>query len=261
MKDKYNKLNPGKIEKKIRQGIAYVKGMFAEAGLYSNSDIKRLKELKDIHTGKKAFLIGNGPSVRLEDLEKLEAEVVFCFNRFYLAYDNTSFRPTYSLASDRQTISDFGQEIIEKSAGIIFIASVIRPAFKGNFVWICHQAGKLFRSPYRGIVPGGGTLVVAMQLAWHMGIRDFVLYGVDHNYSNIIPTGSKDLFYSASGEGNHFIPNYRSGKPWCPPHLESVERSFKECLNFITENGGSIVNATRGGKLEIFPRKFIEDYF
>jgi uncharacterized Rossmann fold enzyme len=33
---------------------------------------KRLKALKDLHRGKRCFIIGNGPSLKAEDLEMLK---------------------------------------------------------------------------------------------------------------------------------------------------------------------------------------------
>ncbi|HET7459862.1 MAG TPA: hypothetical protein VFJ82_01390 [Longimicrobium sp.] len=261
MSDKYATLNPGRVEKKVRQLAAEAKGALAARGLFMDRDRARLAALRDAHRGERAFLIGNGPSVRTDDLERLGPGVSFCFNRFYLAYAMTRFRPRYTLASDRQTISDFGQEIVDRAGGIVFLASAIRPRFTGDFIWLSHQRRGMFRPVYRGVVPGGGTLVAAVQVAWHMGIRDFVLYGVDHHYPVMNQTGANDFFYSASGEGNHFIPGYRSGKPWCPPHLESLEASLRRVRAHVEGRGGSVVNATRGGRLEIFERAPIEGYF
>jgi len=38
---------------------------------WRRESIRRLAELKDIHKGKRAFIIGNGPSLKQTDLSKL----------------------------------------------------------------------------------------------------------------------------------------------------------------------------------------------
>ena len=64
----------------------------------------------------------------------------------------------------------------------------------------------------------------------------------------------KDVWHSAYGEGNHFIKNYRSDKPWCPPETKLIEEAFQVCDQFLRTKGGWIKNATRGGKLEVLER-------
>jgi hypothetical protein len=229
----------------------------ATRGFPMTPDHKRLHHLKDIHRGKTAFLIGNGPSVRMEDLEKLKNQVTFACNRFHLAYDKTSLRPTYTLSADRQMIGDFGQEILEKTQGTVFFINIMRPEVKGDFIWLRLKNNELSlknSNIYDFVVPGGATLVAAVQIGFFMGIRKFVLYGVDHSFKFTKDENAKDVYQTAKGEGNHFIPNYRAGKNWCPPSTQLIEDSFIRCRRDLEELGGSIVNATRGGHLEVLPR-------
>ena len=46
-------------------------------------------ELKDIHKGKRCFLLGSGPSIKKEDLRPLKNEIVFALNNFYVHEDFT----------------------------------------------------------------------------------------------------------------------------------------------------------------------------
>ena len=53
------------------------------------SEGKKLARLKNIHTGKRCFIIGNGPSLTSSDLDKLRDnnEICFGFNRiFYIKH-------------------------------------------------------------------------------------------------------------------------------------------------------------------------------
>ena len=61
-----------------------------------------LAQYKDIHNGKRIWLIGNGPSMTIDDLEKLHEshEICIACNRIYKIYDKTSWRADYLIMSD-----------------------------------------------------------------------------------------------------------------------------------------------------------------
>gem|GEM_PF-3940544 len=69
------------------------------------NNFNQLVSLKNSQIGKIGFLIGNGPSVRIEDLEHLSDAYTFGCNRLYLAYNQMKFRPTYLMSSDKQSIA------------------------------------------------------------------------------------------------------------------------------------------------------------
>jgi hypothetical protein len=48
---------------------------------WRRESIKRLAEMKDIHKGKRAFIIGTGPSLRKTDPNKIKNEITFGLNR------------------------------------------------------------------------------------------------------------------------------------------------------------------------------------
>jgi hypothetical protein len=221
----------------------------------------RLEAMKDAYAGKTAWLIGNGPSVQIPDMEKLNGALTFCFNRFYLAYPAMTFRPTFTVTGDEQMIEDFGQEIIDLSGGQVFVASWSPPALTGDYCWVRQVAGfpSLFsKDATRRVSPGGSSLYVAMQIAYYLGIRNFYVYGADFKFS-FTPVAGATGFRTASGDGNHFIKNYRSGKPWCPPALQNILSSFLSARMLMEADGGFIRNATRGGELEVFERIDFED--
>ena len=51
------------------------------------------------HMGR-AFIVGNGPSLKAEQLDKLIPEVSFAVNRIHLMYDKTGWRPDYYVYMD-----------------------------------------------------------------------------------------------------------------------------------------------------------------
>ncbi|MBO1076293.1 glycosyltransferase [Roseomonas marmotae] len=220
-----------------------------------------LAAMKDRHRGQAAWLIGNGPSVRTEDLDALRGRLTFSFNRFHLAYPRTRLRPTYTVTGDRQMIEDFGEQIVAESGNTVFLAHEEHPAVEGDYIWLRQLAvyPPLFcRQPDRLVSPGGSSLYVAMQLGYWMGVRRFYLYGADFRFVFETERGG-DAFRIARGEGNHFIPGYRGGRPWCPPSLRDIAASFHIARRLMESEGGFIRNASRGGLMEIFPRQRFED--
>src|SRR5699024_2729264 len=63
---------------------------------------KKLKKLRGKYLNKRCFLIGNGPSLRVDDLNILEKEqeITFGFNRIYNIFDQTKWRPTFYISQD-----------------------------------------------------------------------------------------------------------------------------------------------------------------
>ena len=229
----------------------------ANRGLGLTDNNRKIGSLKDKHKGEIGFLIGNGPSVRIEDLERLQDKVTFCCNRFYLAYDRMKFRSTYLVSTDKQMIRDFGAEMVAMHPGEVFFVSDESPNILGDFIWfrsISRTPIEFSENVYHFVMPGGGTLITAIQIGHHMGITKFVLYGVDHSFKFETNENAKDIWESARGEGNHFIQNYRCGKPWAPPVLWQAEGAFLSCHVFLQARGGWLKNATRGGKLEVLER-------
>lgn len=258
-------INPIDLVRKRRCIVPFIKmnvviwaNKLARRGIPITKNQRKLAQLKGIHKGKTAFLIGNGPSVRIADLETMQSSITFCCNKFYKAYGMVKFRPIYTIACDRQMIEDFGDEIVQKSEGKKFIVLEHCPGIVGEFIWIRLKHLKpehLFKnSIYDYVTTGGGTLIVAMQIGYFMGITKYYLYGVDHSFSYTIDRNEKDNFKIAMGDSNHFIPNYREGKKWCPPNTPQIEKAFKICDSFMRSRGGFVKNATRGGKLEILER-------
>lgn len=73
---------------------------------YKRRDTSPLALLKDTKKGKRCFIIGNGPSLTIEDLGKIGTEDSFGVNRIYKIFDQTKWRPTYYFSQDRETLDE-----------------------------------------------------------------------------------------------------------------------------------------------------------
>ncbi len=72
-----------------------------------------LSKYKNIHNGKRAFIIGNGPSLRKEDLDKLYCHGEICFgaNKIFKIYGQTEWKADYYMMTDQRMIEECWNEI------------------------------------------------------------------------------------------------------------------------------------------------------
>jgi hypothetical protein len=101
---------------------------------------------------------------------------------------------------------------------------------------------------------------VALQLAYFMGFEEAILIGVDHNFAT---KGLPNTTVTSSGDGpNHFAPGYfGKGFKWQLPDLEGSERAYWLARQAFEAAGRRVVDATVGGKLEIFPKVEYQQLF
>lgn len=227
---------------------------------WRRESIRRLTELKDIHKGKRAFIIGNGPSLKQTNLSKLKHEITYGMNRIYLAFPEWGFATTYLCVTNDLVVEQFVDDIngltIPK-----FIAWRSRRHFSAQlpitqlptFVYTSYT-GPGFSGDVRGRVWEGATVTnLALQLAFHMGIEKAILIGVDHNF---ISKGEANKTVVSQGDDpNHFMPNYfGKGVRWQLPDLDTSEIGYTLAQEAYHKEGREVLDATVGGKLTIFPK-------
>jgi len=227
---------------------------------WRRESIRRLAALKDIHKGKRAFIIGNGPSLKQTDMSKLNNEITFGMNRIYLAFPEWGFTTTYLCVTNDLVVEQFVNDI-NALAIPKFIAWRSHPHFNSNlpvtqlptFVYTTYTGPK-FAGDVRGRVWEGATVTnLALQLAFHMGIEKAILIGVDHNFAS--KGDANKTVVSEGDDPNHFMPNYfGKGVRWQLPDLVTSEIGYALAREAYHRAGRELVDATIGGKLTIFPK-------
>ena len=105
--------------------------------------------------------------------------------------------------------------------------------------------------------------MINLQLAHYMGFKEVFLIGMDFDY--IIPESAiidGANITSTEDDPNHFDPSYfGAGKKWHDPKLHNVLKSYQHIQRVYLEDNRRIYNATKGGKLEVFPRVMYEELF
>jgi len=228
---------------------------------------RKIKDLKDKHKNRRAFLIGNGPSLQIKDLSSLKDEVTFAANKIYLAYEKTDWRPTYYLVEDDLVYKQNYKKIVQIEDSIklfpqyaldwdkkIEKAIYFSMKYKPNDI----DFPQFNPDPLLGIYWGSTVIFSMIQWAIYMGIKEIYLIGVDFNFTEsegyvINEHGRKDLI--CDGEINHFHKDYRKiGEKWNLPNLEIQIKSFTKAKEYSQEHGVKIYNTSRETKLDVFEK-------
>jgi len=227
---------------------------------------RRLLRWRDRHRGVPAFVIGTGPSLRIDDLERLPPVVTFACNKIYLAFGQTRLRPTYYSVIDVEVARQNAAVIRGLALTKILPFELYRTLRSGGdetFV-DCHLDGAsgFCPDPITGDLYGGHTVIFTqLQVAFCMGCSPVYLIGLDHTWQLPGYAADGDLL-TAGDEQNHFHDDYRvPGEAWTRPRTAEQERAFASARRYFESHGREIYNATRGGKLEVFERRDLDRVF
>ena len=235
----------------------------------SISYIKLLK-YRNLHKNRKAFILGNGPSLNIHDINKLNNQITFATNKIYLLFNDTTWRPTYYFVEDSLVFSQNYDEINNIKGTVKFFPTFTQDSNKtiGDGIYYkLHQRDhkKEFPQISTNALYGfhwGATVVYSMiQMALYMGITEIYLLGIDFSFD--LPQDQKksnELEIISEGEVNHFHKDYRKpGEKWHRPELDTQQLAFKKAKDFCNSIGISIYNSSRSSKLDVFEKIKLED--
>lgn len=218
----------------------------------------RLSQYKGIHRGERCFIIGNGPSLRIEDLDVLvkQREICFGLNLIYMAYPYTGWRPDYICVSDTLTIKKNAEKIIKNNNCPLFIADSFLRFHEDEHV---DERILPFRKLYpnetnnfdygfsmnitEGICNANSVAYFALQIAVYMGFEEIYLLGMD-NDNWALHFDGEYLEEAAVTRDNY------------DEAMESIliSQAFQRAEEVSERYGFKIYNATRGGCLETHER-------
>lgn len=220
---------------------------------------KLLQKYKNIHSGERCFIVANGPSLTEINLELINQDISFGMNRIYLTFDSTSFRPDYYVAINELILEQFSSEI-RKLKMPKFLNWNRRSFFTGPGADITYLKSKYVMNDFfqydltRPLVFGGTVTFVALQIAFYMGFGKVILVGLDHNYVDK-GTPSKTQERKEEIDESHFHPQYfPKGVKWQLPDLLRSEIDYLLARRVYENDGRQILDATKGGKCQVFKK-------
>jgi hypothetical protein len=238
--------------------------------LFCDKNFQNWEKLKKQRKSKRIFIIGNGPSLNVCDLDLLHMhdELSFAFNKIYLAFDQTKYRPTYYMVEDILVAKNNAKRINSISKLPKFFPEFITRQLTfsdTDYIYGLNRPNNripVAKKPTLNFLNfgwGGAVTCTAIQVALYMGFKEIYLLGVDNSFRYENHNANKNHLVGA-GESNHFHPEYRPiGEKWNPPY-EKITNDHFTMLNKLSESIGSrIINCTRGGAVEVFTRKSLDD--
>lgn len=220
---------------------------------------EKILKFKDIHKGKRCFIIGNGPSLSYSDLEILYKHQEICFgvNRIYLSYEHTKWRPSYYVTVDYMVIQNDKAEI-NNLKGIKFIRHFYKKIDNCNlndmyeFRGLSYQPGQpqISFDMYEGVYMGNTVIYDAIQIALYMGFSEIYLLGVD------MTTGIR-----CEDKGSHFYESVNHKEVLGIGNMKEARKCLEYAGNRLEEFGIKLRNATRGGELEEIKRVNFDELF
>lgn len=253
------------IYKLIRSLYYTVKN--APENIKKSNDTRSVKKFKNIHKGETCFVIGNGPSMTFADLNMLHKLNAYSFacNKIFLGFEKTEWRPDYFFVSDTRIIEGIDVKKIELPYKKMFFPRYLKTRIKkGNYYekiehdWL--NSDFFSTDVYEGVY-GRETVVIDMiQFAYYMGFSKVYIIGVDFSY-NMKSVDEKSKTF-VNGGNNYFIQGYaKPGEVINLGNQQSNILGFQAARKAFEEDGREIYNATRGGKLEVFERRDLDEVF
>ena len=237
---------------------------------------KQLIKYKDLYRGKRVFVIGNGPSLLIEDLDKLNTNGEICFgaNSIYKIFEKTTWRPNYLCFIDPVMIGSSRKEI-EAFYGDVFIADIYHRYGvdfpDGSNIQVVHQAADVTDLYFpnkpgfsaditNGVSTSFTVTYFCIQIAAYMGASEIYLIGVDntigtkchatkHFTSDYMTEAKKEELYNRVKDED------------MSRNIEMINKGFMKAEEYSRTHGFRIFNATRGGMLEVFERVDFDSLF
>ncbi len=265
-------MNKNKATKLLYKIVHYIKWILLFSirgylhkyiGKYINSNSRKLSKLKNSTDKSRCFIVATGPSLTKEDVELLKDEVTFGVNGIFLMYDKSDWRPDYYVFTDSNHFEDMVKEysltvdniaknkvfLNEKSKKIHDIIKANENTLYLTFSqW--NRRYDFFNYRYsddlvKGVYAFGTVTNISICIAAYMGFKEIYLIGAD-----------------CSNLNQHFIndasDSHKSdeiAKKIADIQFIGYENMRKE----MDKRNIKVFNVTRGGALEAFERKKLEE--
>lgn len=156
----------------------------------------RMSDLHGVEFNRRAFILANGPSVAHEDLSKLKGELVIGMNASTILERKFGFNQDYYVCSDERFLNHpekrkWATTELSKNTKRILRSELRRsddPTFEDRTWYVPAISRDGFSERLdAGFFYGCTTTMLAIQLAYHIGVSEVYLLGVDLRYSEDSP--------------------------------------------------------------------------
>lgn len=226
---------------------------------------KKFIALRNLHSGEKAIILCNGPSLKNVDFSTLGKVFTFGLNKINLLFSEMDFRPSAVVAVNPLVIQQNSEFFSSTDIPLFLDRIAVQYGIASNAnVHLLHSCDFPYFSQdcSKSIFQGFTVTYVALQLAYHMGFEKVALVGCDHNYHML--GNPNAISYNQNTDPAHFCDDYFApNQPWQFPDLKASEHYYDLARQCYEKEGRVIVNASSSTNLDVFPmmslEKFIHD--
>jgi hypothetical protein len=266
------------IEEQLnRFGIPY--GVFVDIQreyTYRNAPSNpRIAKWHGTYKGKKCFLIGNGPSLTVQDLENLASKgfITITCNYINKIFDKTKWRPDFYCIIETSAILTNLDFIMNFPMKAKFVKDISPEGYtdvldesKCENLCLFNYGGahNCFSTDCSKVIYDGHTVMFSMiQMAVYLRFAEIYMLGVDNTQPPFVYTSnfieSHSHFYEESKDElekrRKILPSHnRNDKDDWEAYQQNLNKYYVIAKKYAEEHNVKIYNATRGGKLEIFER-------
>ena len=232
--------------------------------VFKNNNYKRILSMKNKYEGKRIFIIATGPSLLEEDVRALKKEYIMGLNSSWKLFKKIGITPDFFVVTDPNV---FNREFVKNEIDLDelsccnnFFNYMCKDDIRGNkslLLNICFldriynygNTSNLYHM--ENLAAGLYDLYTvtedAINIAIYLGFSEIILLGVDNNY-----LGEKQHF---DNDKKADIHDYFYAKK-----CQYANNKAYGFLKGVAEKKGiKIINSTRGGFVEAFQRKAIEE--
>lgn len=215
-----------------------------------------IKKFRDLHKGKRCFIVATGPSLKIEDLNLLKGngEICISMNSIYHAFSRTEWRPDYYVMSDHRGFCEYQdlldslpvrQKFLSDNSDTFWSVPHKNNIFRyhQHYEYCCDRFPKFSDDFSVRSYTGATVTYTCMQLAVYMGFKEIYLLGVDFTYDQQERNIKYTYFYNTDGSNDLGIG-----------YVRHVTLAYQAAKQYADTHGIKIYNATRGGKLKIYER-------
>lgn len=245
----------------------YFKYYLAKIGM--KGKCRRIEQFKGVHKGERCFVICTGPSLTIEDLEKIKNEITISMNSIIFSLGDISYAPDYYFFSDCLAYPYYRDAIISNR-------SVFKSMFAGTVSWkrkwlndadwVCynmigesglwlHHRDELSFSgdPSLGVFECGTIAYSILQVVFYMGFSEVYMIGADCGYSKEKDHFNEERINIERSKKNHKDPTNEIGLN------KMYELGYIKAKEYAEKHGIKLYNATRGGYLEVLERVDLDE--
>jgi len=235
------------------------------------------------HQGERCFILGSGPSIKEQDMKLLAGQIVMTQNHFHAHEDIKTINPKYHVNVPKYQPKEYDNDWRDWLRSMDERLPAETTLFFGkNTRYLVDEMG-LFQGRVHYIEKGGGlalrrrapvgltkrimpvptVLTECLAIAIYMGFSEIVLVGFDLDQVCRMNDRSQLRFYGLSpitankaeqkADDDSVVTGYEWFNMWI------IWKQLILLKDSADRSGIRIINATRGGLLNMFPREDYED--